>query len=148
MKYCYNYNIKKSKVKDASAKNIDIDFAVDFKNNSDIEAQIDGYTFDVLLNNVRVSEVTSGNKEIIKASDFTTIIVPIKLNLSNLLSKKLINQDFVKNIIFDKSKIMVGIKGFVSGGALGVKLKDMEIEISYSLAELLKPSKEPTVECK
>lgn len=148
MKYCYVYNFKKSRVIKASATALDIDFAVDFKNNSDIEAQIDGYKFDVLINGIKVSEVKTNTVAKIAANAFTTIVVPIKVNPTSLLSKKLINQETIKNFISDKSKIKIGIKGSVSGGALGVKVKDMPIEVSYTLAEMMKPSGEATLECK
>lgn len=148
MKYCYNYNIKKSKVTKVSANDLSIDFAIDFKNNSDIEAQIDGYKFDIKINGVTVSQVSSNKQERIKANDFTTIIVPIKVNPKSLLDKKLINAETIKNIIMDKSKIVITTEGFVSGGALGVKVKDMPVSIPYTLAEMLAPSTEPVIQCK
>ncbi len=148
MKYCYNYNIKKSKVGKVSATALVIDFAIDFKNNSDISATLDGYKFDVLINNIKVGDVSSNKDTPLAANSMTTVMVPINVNPSALLSKKLINADTVKNIISDKSKVIMTIKGVMSGGAVGLKIKDMPIEISMSLAEMLAPSTEPTVECK
>jgi len=147
MKYCYNYNIKKSKIKTVNSKTIDIEFALDFKNNSDIEAQVDGYRFDVLLNDVKISEVKSNSPVNIKPNAFTTIVVPINVSISSLLSNKLINSDTVKNLLIDRSKIMIKIIGEVSGGALGLKIKAMPLELSYSLAEMMAPSTEPAVKC-
>ncbi len=148
MKYCYNYNIKQSKINKISSSIIDIDFALDFKNNSDLEAQIDGYNFDILLNDVKISHVSSSAPVKIKSKAFTTITIPIKVNVTSLLSKNLLNLETAKNLISDRSKIMIGIKGVVSAGALGLKVKDMPIEISMSLTEMMAPSTEPTVECK
>lgn len=146
MKYCYKYDISKSKINKVSAKEINIDFAIDFKNNSDIEAQINGYTFDVVINDLKVSKLSSKAKISIKPASFTTIIVPIKLDLSGLNGISL--GPIIKYMVTDRSKVMITVKGVVSGGALGINIDDMPIEISMSLAEIMKPSTEPETECK
>ncbi len=146
MKYCYNYNIKRSKVNKISQSLIDIDFAVDFKNNSDIDAQIDGYSFDVLLNDNKISEVKSSSKVNIKANAFTTIMIPIKIDLGGMNGISLPN--ILTYLATDRSKIIIKIKGSVSGGALGIKLTNMPVELSMSLKEIMTPSKEPSTECK
>ncbi len=148
MKYCYNYNIKKSKVNRATTTALDIDFALDFKNNSDIEAEIDEYNFDVLLNGVKISDVISKIPVKVKAKAFTTITIPIRVSISSLLSKNILNLNTVKNLVGDRSKIIITVKGLVSGGALGLKLSKMPLEISYSLADMMAPSTEPEVKCK
>ena len=148
MKYCYNYNIKKSKVGKVSATSLVIDFAIDFKNSSDITATLDGYKFEVIINNIKVGEVSSTKGFYLTANTITTIVVPINVNPSALLSKKLINADTIKNIISDKSKVNLTIKGSVTGGAIGLQIKDMPIEFSMSLAEIMAPTTEPKTECK
>jgi LEA14-like dessication related protein len=148
MSYCYNYNIKKSKVGKISATGIDINFAIDFKNNSDIEAQIDGYSFSILINGTEVSKVASTTKGKLKAKAFSTFIIPININPTALMSKKLINADTLKNIALDRTKVTITVKGVVSFSALGVSISGQPVEISYTLAELMAPSTEPATVCK
>lgn len=147
MNYCYNYNIKKSKVNSITSSMIDIDFAVDFKNNSDLEIKLQGYNFDILLNGVKVSQVSSTEPTSLKSNTFTTIIVPIKISITSLLSKNLINLQTAKDLISDRSKIIITIKGMVSGGLLGLSVKNMPLEIPYSLAEMMAPTTTPTTKC-
>jgi LEA14-like dessication related protein len=148
MKYCFVYNIKRSRVKVANAKQISIDLAIDYKNTADITFEVDGYDLDILLNGKKVANVKSTQKVSIKANDFTTLIVPINVSLSELLKQNLIDKDFIKNILLDKSKIVITTTGKVSGGALGIKAKDFPISIPITLAELMQPSTEPEQVCK
>lgn len=147
-KFCYNYNIQKSKVNTMSASELSLDFAIDFKNTSDIAVNIDGYKIDVLLNGKKISEVVSTTKTTIEATKFTTIIVPIRVLVKDLLSKNIIDGDVVRNILIDKSKVIIGIQGTISAGALGVSVKDLPIELSYSLKDMLEPSDKVKTECK
>lgn len=146
MKYCYNYNIKKSKINKISSSGIDISAAIDFKNTSDITFNVDGYSLDILVNGSKISEVKSNAKSDIKANAFTTILVPIRLDLSG--TKALSFTSLIKNIATDRSKIIFTIKGKVSGGAFGVKVRDFPLEISMTLAEMMEPSTEPETVCK
>jgi len=147
MNYCYNINAKKTKVNNIGIKSISIDFAIDFKNNSDLEANIDGYQFDILLNGIKVSGATSNTQVIMKPNSLTTIIIPININPESLLSKQLVNLKTLSDIVSNRSNVIIAVNGSVSGGVLGIKVKQLPIQLSYSLAELLTPNTTPKIKC-
>jgi LEA14-like dessication related protein len=146
MNYCYKFNIKKSKINKISSSVIDMSLAVDFKNNSDIDFLIDGYNIDVLLNDNKVSTVSSKDSLTLKSKSFTTMVIPVNIDLGGMNAIPLAS--VIGYIITDKSKVNITVKGNISGGALGVKVKDFPIELTLNLAELMKPTSEPQQVCK
>ena len=71
LKYCWKINAGKTKIFSMGIKMVKMDLALDFKNASDLDLSVYGYTFDISLNGIKVATVKNTNKQLIKANSFS-----------------------------------------------------------------------------
>ena len=143
MNYCFTLATQKTKVYEASVNSISIDYFIRFKNQSNIDIEVDSYNFNIDLNGIKIANVKSESKQVVKSGQFTDFRMSI-----NASPKEIFKSDKTKLIklgqyfLSDKSKIVFNTVGTVTAGALGVKAKDVPVSVPYTLKEMLEPSTE------
>jgi LEA14-like dessication related protein len=143
MNYCFTLATSKTKVHQATINSVDLDYFIRFKNNSNIDIEVDAYNFNIDLNGIKIANVKSNKKQVVKAGQFTDFMISIDIVPKDVMKAdkaKLI--ELGKYFITDKSKIVFNTTGTVTAGALGVKAKDVPVSVPYTLKEMLEPSTE------
>lgn len=138
----YCVKLKGFRFTNASLTDVGINFKLFFKNKSKLEIQLASYDFDLLINNIKVGRLNNSLMQTIAPQATSEINFNLSFN-----PKKFFNVGdaltFINNTMFDKSKIMIQAKGSFNGKLFNTfELVNYPIEMSSSLAELLKPSEE------
>lgn len=143
MNYCFTLANKKTKVYEASVNSLEIDYFIRFKNTSNIDVEVDSYDFNIDMNGIKIANVKSNTKQIVKAGQFTDFKISIDASPKEIFkSDKNKLLEIGKYFITDKSKIVFNTVGTVTAGALGVKAKNVPVSVPYTLKEMLEPSTE------
>lgn len=141
MDYCYKIKPKSFKLIGLSKAGIKFSLSVLLKNQSDVSATINGYSFDVYVNDIPLTKVSSEKESSFNAQSVNEI--PLNVAVDFTKNKKL-RLDQVLQIasyyITDKSKINIKITGGVSVKHSIISIRKMPISFNYSLQELLEPS--------
>ena len=138
----YNAVFKVARViiKTISIKEINIVVFAEIYNKSDISAIVNGQHYDVFFNNELVSKIDA--KELIHINSNGKTIIPISINFnpSAVLNTGINN---LANILLDRTKINIEIKGQLSLKIGIVELKNYKVNVKYTLQELINISKQP-----
>ncbi len=121
---------------------------MDFKNKSDFDLIVSGYSFDIQVNGSSVATVKHLSQQLVKSNDFSVLNLDIEFNPIDVFKDnkgKLVR--FAVDIATNKKNIVFKIIGVISGGALGVTAKDIPVEMTLTLAEIMSPS-EAIEKCK
>ncbi len=148
LKYCWKINIPNTRIEKIGIKQVKMNLALDFKNTADIDLNVYGYSFDVLLNGVKVGGVVNESEQKIKSNGFSIFNLGIDFSPEQAFKdnkSKALN--LAKDFLTNKENIILTVKGTVSAGALGIKMEKVPLAIDFSLAWLLKPSTEPEQKC-
>ena len=133
------YKVVRTKINKISFTTIDIILFLQITNNSDISAQIKNEFFEVFINDKKVSEIKSADLIHINSNGNTVLPIPIKINSDQLIKVAANN---ISNILNDKSKIKLEIKGYLSLQVGAIDLKNYAIDINYTLQDLIDMSKD------
>lgn len=133
------YKVVRTKINKISLTTIDIILYLQITNNSDISAQIKNEFFEVFINDKKVSEIKSADLIHINSNGNTVLPIPIKINSDQLIKVAANN---ISNILNDKSKIKLEIKGYLSLQVGAIDLKNYAIDINYTLQDLIDMSKD------
>lgn len=147
--YCWAIAAEKTKVISVGVSKVKAEVFIRFKNRSGTNVNILGYKFDVFLNGIKISEVSSKQKQILKGGGMSDLSIMIEANPKEVFKsdkKKL--AEIVKYLALDKSKVMFTVSGSVSVGALGITASNIAVDFSMSLKDMMAPSTEPTEPCK
>lgn len=99
MQYCLSFNAVK--IKTVTPQNIDFDLYLNFKNKSSHDLVIKSQSYNVLLNNIQIAQISNANPVIAKANVTTPVGINIvasdissklKANLLDILAKGLNNE--------------------------------------------------------
>ncbi len=149
LKYCWKINAGLTKIFSMGIKLVKMDLALDFKNTSDLDLSVYGYTFNVLLNGIKVATVKNTTKQLIKANSFSVFNLIVEFSPEQAFKDnkaKII--ELTSAFIVNKKNILFTISGEVTAGILGMKVEKVPVSITLSLAELLAPSTEQEQKCK
>ena len=108
--YCYKIKPKSFNLKNLTKAGIDFSLILLVKNQSKINASINGYSFEVFINEIPATTIFSDNETPFLAESVNE--VPINVNIDFVKNKKLnIGQvlQLLKYYITDKSKIKIKI---------------------------------------
>jgi len=136
--YHSTYKVIRTKVNKLSLTAMDIILYLQITNNSDISAQIHNEFFEVFINDKKVSEIKSSDLVHINSNGNTVLPIPIKINADQLLKVAANN---ISNILNDKSKIRLEIKGYLSLTAGAISLKNYPVDVNYTLQDIIDMSK-------
>lgn len=103
-------------------------------NTSDMSVDVSEQNYDVFINNVFVSTVKNDTNISIKSRGKSQIAFNIEFKPKDLIIAGLTN---IYDLIKDKSKVTVSIKGALSISAGIVKLKKYPFELDFLLSEIV-----------
>lgn len=128
---------KYAKIKSLSFTNIVLELYLKFVNLSLVDINIDGYDLAIYINGkLIIPHVYAANPGYIKAQGESIVPLTVQFNpiaaLGNLFSSQVMNA-----ALFDYSKVIVRVVGYVSANHRGVEIKDIKVDISDNLQNLL-----------
>lgn len=119
-----------------SFSRIAINIYLNFFNPSLIDVDVDGYDLGVYMNGKLITRLDSTEHGYVAARTTSVLKLVVDVNpmqsLANLFSKEVIS-----GILFDYSKVVVRLKGTVSANHRGIGMKDIPVDISDTLQNLL-----------
>ena len=110
-----------------------VQFTLNFalKNLSDIALTVNGYSFDVFINNIEVSTVSSANVVQLPANGEATLSATIAFNPSNL------NSTLFSSILLNFNQSVIRLKGTVAVKAVGISANKLPVDMSSKFTEML-----------
>ena len=140
--YNAKFRVIKTKIKNISSNDISITMYGELENKSDISAVVNGQHYNVFFNKELVSTINAKDVIHINSNGKTIIPISISFNPLAILKTGLSN---LANLLLDRTKINIDIKGQLSIKAGIISLKNYKIDMKYTLQELIDISKEPTI---
>lgn len=137
--YNYCYAISGAIIKKISLDVVKFTILLKIQNRSDITLNLGRQEYLIYINEIYVTKVTYTEPKKLVSKTSETFPINVEFNPKDLLKAGLQN---IQNIIFDKSKLIIGIKGKINAKAGLVSVNDLTIEYNLSLAEMLEPSPE------
>lgn len=140
--YNATFKVIKTRIKTITSNEISIVVFAEIENKSDISAIVNGQHYDVFFNNELVSQIDAAEVIHINSNGKTIIPISINFNPAAVIKTGLAN---LANLLLDRTKINIDIKGHLSLKAGIVELKNYKVDVKYTLQELIDISKEPKV---
>jgi len=106
-------------------------------NESDLTIQISDAVFNIYVNNMFVTKILKPDSQTLYSKSDAIIKIDFEFNPKDLLRAGLTN---IEPIIYDKEKLVIGIKGSLSAKTGIVKLSKFPIDEKITLKEILTPS--------
>lgn len=116
---------------------IDITVYIELFNKGDFSVDVTGQDYNVYVNDKFVSNITSADAVHIKGNGTTILPLRITFNPQQILSAAILN---IGSIMNDKSKVIISVKGKLSASAGLIKLNNLPLDFSMSLAEIMQSS--------
>lgn len=138
--YKATFKVIRTKIKTISASQISLVIFAEIDSKSDVSAVVNGQHYDVFLNNELVSRIDAIERIHINSNGKTVIPININFNPSAVIKTGIAN---LANLLLDRSKVVIEIKGYLSMKVGIVELKNYPVNIKYTLQELIDISKEP-----
>ncbi len=140
--YNFTYKISKVVVKNLTLNSTSILLYVDIINKSSLSVTIYDQQYDVLVNGVKVSSVLL--KDVIQLTQNSATSLPLDIAFSPMSILQTSAQNLTA-ILTDKSKVNIELKGTISVKWKSIDLKNIKVDITYTLQDLINMSKTPTV---
>lgn len=117
-------------------------FEVKFQiqNKSAIDISVTSFDFNVYLNGIYATRVTSSKKQIIKANSFSTISLLVDIEPQK--NKQFADLNFLSQALTNIGGIKVKTEGKISLKALGISVKDQPVSIEMPLRDMLPEKKQ------
>lgn len=138
--YKATFKVVRTKIKAISSGQISLVVFAEIDSKSDVSAVVNGQHYDVFLNNELVSRIDAIERIHINSNGKTIIPININFNPSAVIKTGVAN---LANLLLDRSKVVIEIKGYLSMKVGIVELKNYPVNIKYTLQELIDISKEP-----
>lgn len=139
--YKATFKVIKTKIKTITSNQISIVVFGELESKSDVSAVVNGQHYDVFLNNELVSRIDAKDLIHINSNGKTIIPIDINFNPASVVKTGLNN---LVNLLLDRTKVNIEIRGYLSMKVGIVELKNYKVNIKYTLQELIDISKEPT----
>jgi LEA14-like dessication related protein len=131
--FCVKMLISKVKVNALGITKIDITLPLQLENKSDITATVDGYVFDILVNENKVSTAYSNEFIEISPKGYSVVEINIVFNPLQILQIGLAN---VADLLNNRERVKIKITGNLIGLKSVIKLKKLPITYETDLKEL------------
>lgn len=138
--YKATFKVVRTRIKSITAGQISLVIVAEIDSKSDVSAIINGQHYDVFFNNELVSRIDAVEKIHINSNGKTLIPININFNPSAIIKTGIAN---IANLILDRTKVTIQIKGYLSLKVGIVEMKNYPVDIKYTLQELIDISKEP-----
>jgi LEA14-like dessication related protein len=133
----YCYRIKNVKVRTANKDLIEFQMDLMFKNQSDVDVDIKGYKFDILIDSIHVGFVESKTAQIIKAKTVSLFSITVKVLPKEVFRDLVQIIGLLAKFATNPNSIVVTIKGNITAKHSIIMVKDLPIEMSMTIAESL-----------
>lgn len=140
--YNATFKVVKTRIKTITAGKISLTLLTEINSKSDVSAVINGQHYEVFFNDKLVSRIDGTEKIHINSNGKTLIPIDIDFNPSAIIQTGIAN---ITNLILDRTKVNIEIKGYLSLKVGIVEMKNYPVDIKYTLQELIDISKEPPV---
>lgn len=134
------YTISGGVVHALSLSNVKITLFFKIVNESDITIEVSNLSTNIYVNKMFVTKINKPDMQILYSKSDAIIKLDFEFNPKDLLRAGLTN---IESIIYDKEKLVIGLKGTFSAKTGIVKLKNFPFEENITLKELLTPSEKP-----
>lgn len=131
------YTISGGIVHSLTLSKVKITLFLKIVNESDLTIQISDAVFNIYVNNMFVTKILKPESQTLYSKSDTIIKLDFEFNPKDLLRAGLTN---IEPIIYDKEKLVIGIKGSLSAKTGIVKLSKFPIDEKITLKEILTPS--------
>jgi LEA14-like dessication related protein len=138
--YHASYKISRVVINNLSLTSASIVLYIEIVNNSNLLIIITDQKYDIIVNGTKVSSVDSKDPIILAKND--KAVMPLNINFSPTDIVKTGVQNLTA-ILTDKSKVNIEVKGSVSIKWKLINLKNINVDITYTLQELIDMSKQP-----
>jgi LEA14-like dessication related protein len=112
------------------------------KNLSDIDVKILNQNYDVLINDIYVTNIKNSQEVLLRAGTASILELNIQFSPMQLVKMGLKN---IETLLFNKEKMLITIKSNLSVGSSFIFMNNIEFVTKQSLAEYLAPSDESFV---
>jgi LEA14-like dessication related protein len=106
------------------------------QNKSDITINITQQKYDIYVNKLLAANFQTNKPIQLLANTETILPIEIEFNPTDLLQKGVKD---IQNLLVDKSKLIITTKGVLTVGAGIVNIKNLPVETSMTLAEMMAP---------
>ena len=126
---CFNFG--GYKINTLNKDKINLEIYLNILNRSDISVTLKSYSFNVYLNNTKVSTLVSNTPQYVDRNGFA----PLKLEI-DIIPKDILNFNLLSNLLLDFNNAMVKIQGTVSINAAGIP-KSIPVLINRKLRDMV-----------
>ena len=140
--YDYCYKFTNGKIVSAGIQKTIVSVTLKIFNATDINAQISQQNYKIYVNDIHISNITSSERIALNAMNSYPIPLTIEFNPLQILKETLLKLD---SILLDKQyqdKIRIVVTGNVTISAGGLSVKNLPINYSSTLTELLAPAED------
>lgn len=143
----YCWKIKDVIINNVSLDNVNLTTKLLLKNQSDLDVKIISYDLKVSVNNDEVAIVKSNIPQLWKANSVNEIVFDVDFNPRKVFADVNKIPKLVADLITSKESIMINTKGVVTVKHSFIKITNMPVDYSISLADLGKED-ETLYKCK
>lgn len=134
------YTISGGVIHSLTLSNVKMTLFLKIINESDLTIQLSNMNFNIYVNNMFVTKVSKPEIQTLYSKSDAIIQLKFEFNPTDLLRAGITN---IEPIIYDKEKLIIGIKGSISAKTGIVKLNNFPIDENITLKEILTPSLNP-----
>jgi LEA14-like dessication related protein len=137
----YCYKISNIKMRKLSKELISFDLFVKVLNRSNFDATVTHYNFDIIVQGKQVVNLKQENPFYVKANGVTEIDVLINFEpkIKYTLAEAI---DLILKGTTDKKNFIIEVKGSMGANIDFIKIKELPIDMKFTLEEILAPSNE------
>lgn len=138
-----SYELIKYQYKGIKEGKVFIDFILKIKNISIVRIKIVGYEFDIFLNDINVGKIKGNKEQVIKAEQYSLLNIPLAINLKETFGL-VRSADILSSLAMNPKSIIISLRGMFAGEVFKLKVKNIPIDYSITLQEIITLMNEPT----
>lgn len=132
------YTVSGAVIQELSLNSVSLTLLLKLENKGDLSVEIIDQTYDIYVNNIKVSSINNKNKVKIHSNTCSVIPLQVKFNPKDVFKAGIDNLAF---LVGDRSKINIQIKGKFSFEAGAIRMRDFKIDENMTLAQIIEKSK-------
>lgn len=132
--------LKGAVIHNLGLSNVNFTVYIEIDNTGDLSVGVNDQKYDIYIGNIFVVSVTSKDLVHIKSNNKTLLPLRIDMTPQLLLVVGLQN---IGNILSDRNKFVINVKGRLSLKAGVVSLKDFDISMTFTLQEIMDLAAQP-----
>ncbi len=137
MSFCYKFS--KVKIVKASKDQFIINLTIKIRNQSDLRINLQNYSFEVYINGKFITVISSVSSVDLLANAVSELPVRIEFNPQKLFNIADVTK-LIATALTDQNNFKIQLKGKIAAAINFIKIKDLPIDMTMSLAEIMKPA--------